>query len=92
MLRDGHCRWPGCNRPGWQCDVHHVVAREHGGLTVIENCALLCKFHHHRGAHNRDITVTMTPTAPYTSTTPKPAPHKPPSPTANSHEPDNHGR
>ena len=60
VIRDGHCRWPGCDRPGWQCDVHHVIRREHGGPTVIENGALFCKFHHHRGAHSRDITVRMT--------------------------------
>ena len=60
-IRDQHCRWPGCRRPAWQSDVHHVIYREHGGPTVIENCVMLCKFHHHRGAHHRDTAITMDP-------------------------------
>jgi hypothetical protein len=47
MLRDQHCRFPGCDRPGEWCEGHHVVAWEKGGPTEPGNLALLCSRHHH---------------------------------------------
>ncbi|GAB3519125.1 HNH endonuclease signature motif containing protein [Arthrobacter monumenti] len=44
--RDGHCRFPGCNRRPVGCDIDHTKAREDGGLTDHDNCAHLCKAHH----------------------------------------------
>jgi Domain of unknown function (DUF222)/HNH endonuclease len=45
-VRDGHCRWPGCERPACWCDGHHLVHWIDGGETNLENCVLLCKRHH----------------------------------------------
>ncbi|MSW21252.1 MAG: DUF222 domain-containing protein [Actinobacteria bacterium] len=50
MVRDGGCRWPGCNIPANWCDADHIIPWEHGGKTVLENLALLCR-HHHRVKH-----------------------------------------
>src|SRR5437016_1103904 len=40
-IRDGHCRWPGCERPASWCDGHHLVHWIDGGDTNLENCVLL---------------------------------------------------
>ncbi len=41
LLRDGHCRWPGCERrTGLQ--VHHLVPRSAGGTDEIANLAAVC--------------------------------------------------
>ena len=47
LLRDQHCRWKGCDRPGAWCEAHHVVGWEKGGTTDIGNLVLLCSRHHH---------------------------------------------
>jgi 5-methylcytosine-specific restriction endonuclease McrA len=40
-LRDGHCRWPGCDRrTGLQ--VHHLWPRSWGGTDTIANLAAVC--------------------------------------------------
>ena len=44
--RDGHCRWPGCERPASWCDGHHLVHWIHGGVTDLDNLVLLCRRHH----------------------------------------------
>ncbi len=44
--RDGHCRFPGCNRKPAGCEIDHTKAREHGGLTNDDNLAHLCRVHH----------------------------------------------
>ncbi|WP_147305361.1 HNH endonuclease signature motif containing protein, partial [Subtercola boreus] len=48
--RDGGCVWPGCNAPPSWCESHHVdgwLSPTHpGGLTDLDNGALLCHFHH----------------------------------------------
>ena len=44
--RDGHCRWPGCERPASWCDGHHVVHWIRGGETDLDNLVLLCHRHH----------------------------------------------
>ena len=46
LLRDRHCRWPGCRRPAAWCDVHHIVHKQDGGKTSVPGCVLLCQFHH----------------------------------------------
>jgi hypothetical protein len=46
VLRDQHCRFPGCDRPPAWCDGHHVVAWSRGGPTALDNLVLLCAFHH----------------------------------------------
>lgn len=44
--RDRHCTFPGCRRPPPWCQVHHVVPWHAGGVTSLENSALLCQTHH----------------------------------------------
>ena len=53
-LRDGGCRWPGCDRPPGWCEAHHIdeVIRDDGPTDML-NLALLCSCHHHY-AHSPD--------------------------------------
>ncbi len=44
--RDGHCRWPGCERPASWSAAHHVVHWINGGSTDLANLILLCHRHH----------------------------------------------
>ena len=44
--RDGHCRWPECDRPASWSAAHHVVHWIHGGSTDLDNLILLCHRHH----------------------------------------------
>ena len=46
VARDGHCVFPGCDRPAAWCDGHHRHAFVDGGPTDLENGVLLCKRHH----------------------------------------------
>jgi hypothetical protein len=46
--RDGHCVWPGCDRPASWSDGHHLVHWIHGGSTNLDNLVLLCHRHHRR--------------------------------------------
>ena len=68
--RDGHCRWPGCERSASMCDGHHLVHWIEGGPTDLDNLVLLCRRHHrmvHEGGwqliktHDQQI-VTIAPT------------------------------
>jgi hypothetical protein len=44
--RDGHCRWPHCDRPASWSDAHHVIHWSKGGETDLSNMVLLCHRHH----------------------------------------------
>jgi hypothetical protein len=46
IVRDRHCRFPGCDRPQSWCDAHHVVHWADGGSTAVANLLLLCRRHH----------------------------------------------
>jgi hypothetical protein len=46
IVRDRHCRYPGCDRPHTWCDAHHVVHWADGGPTALPNLLLLCRRHH----------------------------------------------
>lgn len=46
IVRDGHCRFPGCDRPHPWCDAHHVRHWADGGATSLDNLLLLCRRHH----------------------------------------------
>ncbi|MCA1657644.1 MAG: HNH endonuclease, partial [Actinobacteria bacterium] len=48
VVRDEHCRWPGCDRPSHWCEAHHVVWVIYDGPTKLDNLALVCSRHHHR--------------------------------------------
>lgn len=47
LVRDGGCRWPGCEVPPWFCDGHHALHWADLGETEPDNLALLCWYHHH---------------------------------------------
>ena len=44
--RDGHCRWPGCERHAKRSAAHHLVHWINGGSTDLDNLILLCHRHH----------------------------------------------
>jgi len=47
VIRDRHCRYPGCDRsPDWT-EAHHVRWVLDGGTTALDNLVLLCTRHHH---------------------------------------------
>ena len=48
VIRDEHCRFPGCDRPSVWCEGHHVVWVAQGGPTELANLVLVCARHHHR--------------------------------------------
>jgi hypothetical protein len=52
VARDGHCVFPGCDRPSAWCASHHLKFWA-GGPTRLDNLALLCK-QHHRKVHEED--------------------------------------
>jgi hypothetical protein len=58
-VRDGGCRYPGCDRPPAWCEAHHLRHWLHGGATDLENLVLLCRAHHraihegHQPLHRR---------------------------------------
>jgi hypothetical protein len=59
VVRDGHCRFPGCDRPPAWSDAHHVHHWADGGPTALSNLVLLCR-RHHRLVHERGwFTVEM---------------------------------
>ena len=57
-LRDGGCRYPGCDRPPAHTDAHHVRSWQAGGSTDIPNAILLCR-HHHRAVHEGGWSITI---------------------------------
>jgi Domain of unknown function (DUF222) len=52
IVRDRHCRFPGCDRPHTWCDAHHVVHWADGGATALPNLLLMGR-RHHRMVHDR---------------------------------------
>jgi hypothetical protein len=47
VVRDHHCRFPGCDRLAEWCEGHHVQPWQQGGPTRPSNLVLLCSRHHH---------------------------------------------
>jgi hypothetical protein len=63
VVRDRHCRFPGCDRPAPWSDAHHVVHWADGGETKLSNLVLLCR-RHHRMIHDGSFGVGMTARGP----------------------------
>jgi Domain of unknown function (DUF222) len=59
ILRDRHCRFPGCEQAPAACDVHHILHREDGGPTSLPNLLLLCRFHHLIAIHRWGWAITL---------------------------------
>lgn len=46
-IRDGGCRWTGCDRPASFGEAHHIDEwHRDGGRTDLDRGILLCRFHH----------------------------------------------
>ena len=45
-IRDRGCAFPGCDRPPWWCDGHHLDDWADGGCTDLDRLLLLCRRHH----------------------------------------------
>jgi hypothetical protein len=65
--RDLTCRWPGCDRPAYDCDVDHTIPFANGGPTHASNLKCYCRTHHlvktFWGWHDRQLpdgTVILT--------------------------------
>lgn len=44
--KDRGCTFPGCDAPGYLCEVHHVDDWAHGGPTDIDTLTFACHTHH----------------------------------------------
>jgi hypothetical protein len=60
QLRDGTCRFPGCNRSARHCDLDHTRDTQFGGPTIATNLHHLCPANHNL-KHFSAWTVTATP-------------------------------
>jgi hypothetical protein len=58
IVRDRGCAFPGCDRSGRRCHIHHIEFWAHGGRTDRDNGVALCG-HHHRAIHREEWTVRM---------------------------------
>jgi len=56
VARDGHCVFPGCDRPAPWCDGHHLKFWADDGPTKLENLGLVCG-EHHRKVHEEGWTL-----------------------------------
>ena len=61
VLRDRHCRFPGCRRLPIACDAHHLIHWADGGDTSMDNLVLLCRAHH-TVIHQTGWQVRLNPT------------------------------
>ena len=61
LLRDRKCAWPRCDRPPAYCDVHHLRHKQDGGETSLDNCVLVCQFHHDVCIHRKGWQLTLHP-------------------------------
>jgi hypothetical protein len=60
--RDLKCQWAGsCDQPASACEVHHLKHKGDGGETSLENCILICFFHHQVMIHRMGWTLVRNP-------------------------------
>jgi Domain of unknown function (DUF222)/HNH endonuclease len=60
--RDRFCQWAGgCDQPASACEVHHLRHKSDGGETSLENCILICFFHHQVMIHRMGWTLVRNP-------------------------------
>jgi len=60
--RDLHCQWAGgCDQPASACEVHHLKHKANGGETSLDNCILICFFHHQVMIHRKGWTLVRNP-------------------------------
>ncbi len=69
VVRDRHCRFPGCDRHAGWCEAHHVVHAADGGPTSLDNLVLLCTRHHHL-CHRSGWQAELRPDGHFRLTTP----------------------
>jgi len=69
-VRDGGCRFPGCDQPVAACQPHHIVPRAQGGPTCLTNLMLLCTFHHLIAVHRWGWGIALHPDGSVTATSP----------------------
>lgn len=62
--RDRGCTFPGCQTGMDKCQAHHVHEYSRGGVTTLENAALVCSFHHHV-VHETEWTIDMRSGVPF---------------------------
>ncbi|MCT9933318.1 HNH endonuclease [Planotetraspora sp. A-T 1434] len=69
-LRDGRCRWPGCDTPATRAQAHHIIERHDGGPSTMANLVLLCARHHLHFVHRLGWTIRLNADASVTVTSP----------------------
>jgi len=69
VIRDSHCRFPGCDRPATWCDGHHIQWVSKGGPTRLDNLVLLCR-RHHKKLHQPGWHAKLLPDATFEVTNP----------------------
>ena len=70
IVRDRHCRFPGCHQPPAACQPHHIIPRSKGGKTCLTNLLLLCTFHHLIAVHRWGWGIVLMPDGTVTATSP----------------------
>jgi hypothetical protein len=68
--RDRRCAFPGCRQRPASCQVHHIIPRSQGGATSLDNCLLLCAFHHLIAIHRWGWQIRLNPDGTTTATSP----------------------
>jgi hypothetical protein len=58
-IRSPHCQAPGCTQPALGCEAHHLIHREDGGPTSLENCDTYCWWHHQVLIHRMGWTARL---------------------------------
>lgn len=62
--RDRGCTFPGCTTGVDRCEAHHVHEYSRGGVTTLENAAMVC-LHHHHLVHETGWEIRMRSGVPY---------------------------